>query len=124
MSNRDGHSDVGKQQRIRGWARLLFACLMMDLERRARRNARPLDGHELWESLSAEARTIQDMLFPSPYVDAVTDIAVAVTVGHGSTALAGPCYAIHWRASGENQSQSSRGYDQRNRARQISSELA
>ena len=46
---------------------------------------------ELWDGIETELQTIRHMGFylsPSPYVDAVTDIAVAVTLGQDSTGIA------------------------------------
>jgi len=45
----------------------------------------------LWEGIENEHQTIREMglyLSPSPYVDAVTDIAIAVTAGQGSVGIA------------------------------------
>jgi DNA-binding IclR family transcriptional regulator len=46
---------------------------------------------ERWSAIEREAKTIREMGFflsPSPYVDAVTDIAAPVTMGAGQLAVA------------------------------------
>jgi len=53
-------------------------------------NAALPEDQVLWTALEREIETIREMgvyLSPSPYVDAVTDIAVAVTLGHSSSPL-------------------------------------
>ena len=71
--------------------RVLYAHLT-DSERsvwRAARSSRKDQG--LWAGIEEELQTIREMGFylsPSPYVDAVTDIAVAVTLGQDSVGIA------------------------------------
>jgi DNA-binding IclR family transcriptional regulator len=71
--------------------RVLFAHLS-EAERVSWRATRPTQKDQaLWAALEQEVETIREMgvyLSPSPYVDAVTDIAVAVTLGGGPAVLA------------------------------------